>query len=164
MSAPVNFNTASFEELKTVLSKNKSHAVLEAHKKFGGHLTIKQFRTAAKLSGTTFKQMVDKGDIIYEVDTSAQNPSQDTPPTSPEDITPEYTGDNNSVPAAAADLGNSGFQLVPAKLSFNPSGPPYVEVLGGGPMPGYGVPESTTVGSASGNGDIGDPLSRPSPA
>ena len=164
MSAPINFNTASFEELKTVLSKNKSYAVIEARKRFGGHLTIKQFRTAAKLSGTTFQQMVDKGDIIYEVDTSSQNPSQDTPPTSPEDIPPVSTGDNNSVPAAAADLGNSGFQLVPAKLPFNPSGPPYVEVPGGGPIPGNGVPESINAGSSVGNGDTGDPLSRPLPA
>ena len=54
MSAPVNFNTASFEELKTVLSKNKSYAVLEAREKAGGHLTIKVFRSVTKMLQNAF--------------------------------------------------------------------------------------------------------------
>ena len=56
MSAPVNFNTASFEELKTVLSKNKSYAVLEAREKAGGHLTIKAFLSATKMSQNAFQK------------------------------------------------------------------------------------------------------------
>ena len=82
MSAPVNFNTASFEELKTVPSKNKSHVVLEAHEKAGGHLTIKAFRSATKISQNAFQKMVNEGAIIYEVESSMQTPSQVTPPPS----------------------------------------------------------------------------------
>ena len=85
MSAPVNFNTASFEELKTVLSKNKSYAVLEARKKAGGHLTIKAFRLATRMSQEAFQKLVNDGAIVYEVESSMQTPSQVTPPSSSEE-------------------------------------------------------------------------------
>ena len=123
MSTPINFNTASFEELKTVLSKNKSHAVLEAREKAGGHLTIKAFRSAPKMSQNAFQKLVNEGAIVYE---------------------------DQSVPGATVNLGESGFQLTPAKFPFTPSGPPYIDNLGGGLMPA--------------NGDTGNPSSRPSPA
>ena len=150
MSAPINFNTASFEELKTVLSKNKSHAVLEAREKAGGHLTIKAFRSATKMSQNAFQKLVNEGAIVYEVESSMQTPSQVTPPPSSEENSPATIGEDQSVPGATVNLGESGFQLTPAKFPFTPSGPPYIDNLGGGLMPA--------------NGDTGNPSSRPSPA
>ena len=150
MSTPINFNTASFEELKTVLSKNKSHAVLEAREKAGGHLTIKAFRSAAKMSQNAFQKLVNEGAIVYEVESSMQTPSQVTPPPSSEENSPAPIGEDQSVPGATVNLGESGFQLTPAKFPFTPSGPPYVDNPGGGLMPA--------------NGNTGKPSSWPSPA
>ena len=97
MSTPVNFNTASFEELKTVLSKNKSHVVLEAHKKAGGHLTIKVFRSTTRMSQDAFQKMVSDGAIVYEVESSAQAPSQVMPPPLPDDNSVAPTGEGHSI-------------------------------------------------------------------
>ena len=133
MSAPVNFNTASLEELKTVLLKNKSHAVLEAREKAGGHLTIKAFRSATKMSQNAFQKLVNEGAIVYEVESSMQTPSQVTPPPSSEENSPAPIGEDQSVPGATVNLGESGFQLTPAKFPFTPSGPPYIDNPGGGP-------------------------------
>ena len=164
MSAPINFNTASFEELKTVLSKNKSHAVLEAREKAGGHLTIKAFRSATKMSQNAFQKMVNEGAIVYEVESSMQTPSQVTLPPSPEDNSLAPTGEDQSVQGATANLGESGFQLTPAKFPFTPSGPPYIDNPGGGLMTASGVPEQNNMDPSLGNGDTGNPSSRPSPA
>ena len=164
MSAPVNFNTASFEELKTVLSKNKSHAVLEAREKAGGHLTIKAFRSVTKMSQNAFQKMVNEGAIVYEVESSMQTPSQVTPPPSSEENSPVPTGDDQSVPGATITLGESGFQLTPAKFPFTPSGPPYIDNPGGGPMPANGVLEPNNTNPSSDHGDTGNPSSWPSPA
>ena len=157
MSAPVNFNTASFEELKTVLLKNKSHAVLEAHKKAGGHLTIKAFRSATRMSQEAFQKMVSDGAIIYEVESSMQTPSPVMPPPSSEENSLAPTGDSQSVPGATATLGESGFQLTPAKFPFTPSGPPYIDNQGGGLMPGTEAHEQNNMGPNSDNGDTGNP-------
>ena len=148
MSAPVNFNTASIDELKTVLSKTKSHAVIEARRKAGGHLTIKAFCTAAKLTATNVQKMISEGVIIYQVDTSSPAPTQDTPPTS-EDPSPIQAEDEVSVPGATAIVRQPGFQLTPAKLTFTPSGLPYTNTQGGGSIPS--------------NRAAGDPSPRPSP-
>ena len=156
MSTPVNFNTASFEELKTVLSKNKSHAVLEAREKAGGHLTIKAFRSATKMSQNAFQKMVNEGAIVYEVESSMQTPSQVTPPPLSEENSPPPTGEDQSVQGATAMIGESGFQLMPAKLPFTPSGPPYIDNPGGGPMPANGVLESNNTDPSSDNGDTGN--------
>ena len=164
MSAPINFNTASFEELKTVPSKNKSHAVLEAREKAGGHLTIKAFHSATKMSQNAFQKMVNEGPIVYEVESSMQTPSQVMPPPSPEDNSLASTGDDQSVQGATATLGESGFQLTPAKFPFIPSGPPYIDNPGGGPMPANGVLEPNNMDPSSDNGDTGNPSSWPSPA
>ena len=164
MSAPINFNTASFEELKTVLSKNKSYAVLEARKKAGGHLTIKAFRSATRMSQEAFQKMVNDRALVYEVESSTQAPSQVTPPPSPEDNSVAPTGEGHSIQGATANLGESGFQLAPAKFPFTPSGPPYIDNLGGGLMPSNGVLEQNNTDPISDNGDTGNPSSRPSPA
>ena len=111
MSTPVNFNTASFEELKTVLSKNKSHAVLKAREKAGGHLTIKSFCSAAKMSQNAFQKMVNEGAIVYEVESSMQTPSQVMPPPLPEDNSPAPIREDQSVQGATTNLGNLGFSL-----------------------------------------------------
>ena len=161
MSAPVNFNTASFEELKTVLSKNKSHAVLEARKKAGGHLTIKAFHSATRMSQEAFQKMVSDGAIVYEVESSMQTPSQVTPPPSSEENSLAPTGEDQSISGATA---YRGFQLMPAKFSFTPSGPPYIDNLGGGLMPSNGVLEQNNVDPSLDNGDTGNPSSWPSPA
>ena len=84
MSVPINFNTTSLDELKTVLSKNKSQAVIKAREKFG-HLSITAFRTATKLLTAQCQKMLNGGAMIYEVDTSAPILPEDTPPAS-EDI------------------------------------------------------------------------------
>ena len=118
MSAPVNFNTASFKELKTVLSKNKSYAVLEAHKKAGGHLTIKAFHSATRMSQEAFKKMVSDSAIVYEVESSSQAPSQVTPPPSLEDNSVAPTGEGHSIQGATTNLKEAGFQLTPAMLPF----------------------------------------------
>ena len=164
MSAPVNFNTASFEELKTVLSKNKSYAVLKARKKAGGHLTIKAFRSATRMSQEAFQKMVNDHAIVYEVESSTQAPSQVTPPPSPEDNSVAPTGEGHSIQGATANLGESGFQLTPAKFPFTPRGPPYIDNQGGGLMPSNGVLEQNNTDPISDNGDTGNPSSRPSPA
>ena len=143
MSTPVNFNTVSLEELKTVLTKTKAHAVLEARKKAGGHLSIKAFHTAAKLTAVAYQKMINDRVIMYEVDTSPPAPSQDTPPTS-EVPSPIQTGVEVPVPGATA----TGFELTPAKLTFTPSGLPYTDTQGGGPTPS--------------DGTTGNPPSRPS--
>ena len=142
MSTPVNFNTASLEELKTVLTKTKAHTVLEARKKAGGHLSIKAFRTAAKLTAVAYQKMINDQVIMYEVDTSPPAPLQDTPPTS-EDPSPIQAGEEVPIPGATA----TGFELTPAKLNFTPSGLPYADMQGGGPTPS--------------NRTAGDPPSRP---
>ena len=164
MSAPVNFNTASFEELKTVLSKNKSHAVLEARKKAGGHLTIKAFRSATRMSQEAFQKLVNDGAIVYEVESSMQTPLQVTPPPSSEENSPPPTGEDQSVQGATTMIGESGFQLTPAKFPFTPSGPPYIDNPGGGLMPATGVLEQNNTGPSSDNGDTGNPSSQPLPA
>ena len=164
MSAPINFNTVSFEELKTVLSKNKSYAVLEARETAGGHLTIKAFHSATKMSQNAFQKMVNEGAIVYEVESSMQTPSQVTPPPSPEDNSLAPTGEDQSVQGATANLGESGFQLTPAKFPFTPSGPPYIDNPGGGLMPSNGVLEKNNTDPILDNGDTGNPSSRPSPA
>ena len=164
MSAPVNFNTASFEELKTVLSKNKSYAVLEACEKAGGHLTIKAFRSATKMSQNAFQKMVNEGAIVYEVESSMQTPSQVTPPPSSEENSPPATGEDQSVQGATAMIGESRFQLTPAKLPFTPSGPPYIDNPGRGPMPANGVLEPNNMDPSLDNGNTGNPSSWPSPA
>ena len=133
MSASVNFNTASFDELKTVLSKTKSHTVIEARRKAKEHLTIKAFRIAAKLSIAQCQKMINEGAIIYQVDTSIPAHTQDTPPTS-EDPSPIQADDVTSVLGATAGSSQPGFELTPAKLSFTPSGPPYVDTEGGQPI------------------------------
>ena len=161
MSAPVNFNTASFEELKTVISKNKSHAVLKAHEKAGGHLTIKAFHSATKMSQKAFQKLVNEGAIVYEVESSMQTPSQVTPPPSPEDNSLAPTGEDQSVQGATANLGESGFQSMPAKFPFTPSGPPYIDSPGGGVMPANGVLEQNNMDPSSDNGDTGNPSSQP---
>ena len=97
MSSPVNFNTASLKELKTVLSKNKSYAVLEACKKAGGHLTIKAFCSATRMSQEAFQKMVSDGAIVYEVESSPQTPLQVTPPPSLEDNSVAPTGEGHSI-------------------------------------------------------------------
>ena len=97
MSAPVNFNTASFEELKTVLSRNKSYVVLEASEKAGGHLNIKAFHSATKMSQNSFQKLVNEGAIVYEVESSMQTPSQVMPPPSSEENSPPPTGEDQSV-------------------------------------------------------------------
>ena len=163
MSAPINFNTASFEELKTVLSKNKSHAVLKAREKAGGHLTIKAFRSATKMLQNAFQKMVNEGAIVYEVESSMQTPSEVTPPPSPEDNSLEPT-ENPAIQGATTNLGEAGFQLTPATLPFTPSGPPYINNMGGGPMPVNGVPKQDNMEPSLGNGNTGNPSSRPSPA
>ena len=86
MSVPINFNTTSLDELKTVLSKNKSQAVIKACEKFG-HLSITAFRTATKLLTAQCQKMLNGGAMIYEVDTSAPILPEDTPPAS-EDSSP----------------------------------------------------------------------------
>ena len=139
--APVNFNTASFEELKTVLSKNKSHAVLKACEKAAGHLTIKAFHSATKMSQNAFQKMVNQGAIVYEVESSMQTPSQVTLPPSSEENSPAPTGEDQSILGATANLGESGFQLMPAKFPFTPSGPPYIDNRDEGLMPANGVLE-----------------------
>ena len=164
MSAPVNFNTASFEELKTVLSKNKSYAVLEAREKAGGHLTIKAFRAATKMLQNAFQKMVNEGAIVYEVESSMQTPSQVTPPPLSEENSLPPTGEDQSVQGATDRIGESGFQLTPAKLPFTPSGPPYIDNPGGGPMPANGVLEPNNMDPSLDNGDTGNPSSPPSPA
>ena len=163
MSALVNFNTASFKELKTVLSKNKSHVVLKARDKVGGHLTIKAFRSTTKMSQSAFQKMVNEGAIVYEVESSMQTPSQVTPSPSSEENSLAPTGDDQSVPGATATLGESGFQLTPAKFPFTPSGPPYIDNPGAGLMPATGVHEQNNTGPSSDNGDTGNPSSQPSP-
>ena len=155
MSTPVNFNTASFEELKTVLSKNKSHAVLKAHEKAGGHLTIKAFCSATKMSQNAFQKMVNEGAIVYEVESSMQTPSQVMPPPLLEDNSPAPMGEDQSVQGATANLGESGFQLMPAKFPITPSGPPYIDNPGGGLMPANGVLEPNNMDPSSENGDTG---------
>ena len=164
MSAPVNFNTASFEELKTVLLKNKSHAILEAHEKAGGHLTIKAFRSTTKMSQNAFQKMVNEGAIVYEVESSMQTPSQVMPPPSSEENSLAPTGEDQSVMGATVNLGESWFQLTPAKFPYTPSGPPYIDNLGGGLMPANGALEPNNVEPSSGNGDTGKPSSQPLPA
>ena len=134
MSTPVNFNAASLEELKTLLTKTKAHAVLEACKKAGGHLSIKAFHTAAKLTAVAYEKMINDLVIMYEVDTSPPTPAQDTPPTS-EDPSPIQTGEEVPVPGPTA----TGFELTPAKLNFTPSGLPYTDTQGGGPTPSNGT-------------------------
>ena len=135
MSAQVNFNTTSFEELKTVLSKNKSYATLEACKKAGGHLTIKAFHSATRMSQEAFQKMVSDGATMYEVESSTQAASQVMPPPSPEDNSVAPTGEGHSIQGATTNLGEAGFQLTPAMLPFTPSGPPYIDNLGRGPIP-----------------------------
>ena len=130
MSAPVNFNTAPFDELKTVLLKTKLHAVIQVHRKAKGHLTIKAFRIAAKLLTAQCQKMINEGAIIYQVDTSIPAHTQDTPPTS-EDPSPLQADDVTSILGATAGSSQPGFGLTPAKLSFTPSGPPYVDTEGG---------------------------------
>ena len=78
--------------------------------------------------------------------------------------TPPPTGEDQSVQVATAMIGESGFQLMPAKLPFTPSGPPYIDNPGGGPMPANGVLEPNNMDPSSDNGDTGNPSSRPSPA
>ena len=145
MSAPINFNTTSLDELKTVLSKNKAQAVIKAREKFG-HLSITAFRTAAKLSTAQCQKMLNGGAIIYEVDTSAPILPEDTPPTS-EDSSP-IQADETAVAGATSVSSQPGFVPPPARLSFTPSGPPYVDAVGGRPSPSDGA--------------TGDPPSRPS--
>ena len=145
MSAPINFNTASLDELKTVLSKNKSQAVIKAHEKFG-HLSITAFCTATELSTAQCQKMLNGGAIIYEVDSSAPILPEDTPPAS-EDSSP-IPADETAVVGATSVSSQPGFVLLPARLSFTPSGPPYVNAPGGRPSPSDGA--------------TGDPPSRPS--
>ena len=108
MSAPINFNTASLDDLKTVLSKNKSQAVIKAREKFG-HLSITAFCTATKLSTAQCQKMLNGGAIIYEVDTSAPILPEDTPPTS-EDSSP-MQADETAVAGATSVSGQPGFVL-----------------------------------------------------
>ena len=149
MSAPVNFNTTSFEELKTVLLKNKSYVVLEACKKAGGHLTIKAFHSATRMSQEAFQKMVNDSAIVYEVESSMQTPLQITPPPSSEENSPVPTGEDQSVPGDTANLGESGFQLTPAKFPYTPSGPPYIDNPSGGLMPANAALEPNNVDPSS---------------
>ena len=144
MSALVNFNTASFDELKTVLSKTKSHAVIEACRKAKGHLTIKAFRIAAKLLTAQCQKMINEGAIIYQVDTSIPAHPQDTPPTS-EDPSPIQADDVTPILGPTAGSSQPGFGLAPAKLSFTPSGPPYVDTKGGQSIPRDGWKPSAPI-------------------
>ena len=126
-----------------MLTKTKAHAVLEARKKAGGHLSIKAFCTAAKLTAVAYQKMINDRVIMYEVDTSPPTPLQDTPPTS-EDPSPLQAGEEVPVPGTTT----TGFELTLAKLNFTPSGLLYTDTQGGGPTPS--------------NGTAGDPPSRPS--
>ena len=164
MSAPVTFNTASFEELKTVLSKNKSHAVLKARKKAGGHLAIKAFHSATRMSQEAFQIMVNDGAIVYEVESSMQTPLQVTLPPSSEENSLVPTGEDQSVPGATANLRESGFQLTPAKFPYIPNGPPYIDNPGGGLMPANAALEPNNVDPSLHNGDTENPSSQPLPA
>ena len=146
MSVPINFNTTSFDELKTVLSKTKSHVVIAARKKVD-HLSIKAFHIAAKLTPAQVQKMINAGAILYEVDTSVPIPSEDTPPTS-EDPSPIPAEVEALVVGATAVSSQSGFELTPARLSFTPSGLPYVDTQGRGPV--------------LSDRAVGDPSSRPS--
>ena len=90
--------------------------------------------------------MLNGGAIIYEVDTSAPILPEDTPPTL-EDSSP-MQADETAVAGATSVSSQPGFVLPPARLSFTPSGPPYVDAPGGRPSPSDGA--------------AGDPPSRPS--
>ena len=52
---------------------------------------------------------------------------------------------------------------MPAKFPFTPSGPPYIDNLGGGLMPANGVLEPDNTDPSSENGDTGKPSSQPLP-
>ena len=77
---------------------------------------------------------------------------------------PPATGEDQSVQGATAMIGESRFQLTPAKLPFTPSGPPYIDNPGRGPMPANGVLEPNNMHPSLDNGDTGNPSSWPSPA
>ena len=102
--------------------------------------------TAAKLLTAQCQKMLNGGAIIYEVDTSVPILPEDTPPTS-EDSSP-ILADETAAVGATSVSNQPGFVLPPARLSFTPSGPPYVDAQGGRPSPSDGAP--------------GDPPSRPS--
>ena len=116
------------------------------------------------MSQEAFQKMVSDGAIVYEVESSAQAPSQVMPPPSPEDNSVAPTGEGHSIQGATTNLGEAGFQLTPAMLPFTPSGPPYIDNLGVGPMPVNGVPKQDNTEPSSGNGDTGNPSSQPLPA
>ena len=116
------------------------------------------------MSQDAFQKMVNQGAIVYEVESSMQTPLQVTPPPSSEEHSPVPTGKDQSVSGATANLGESGFQLTPAKFPYTPSGPPYIDNPGWGLMPANGALEPNNADPSSDNGDTGNPSSRPSPA
>ena len=108
--------------------------------------------------------MVNDGAIVYEVESSMQTPLQVTPPPLSEENSPVPTGEDQSVPGATANLGESGFQLTPAKFPYTSSGPPYIDNPSGGLMPANGALEPNNADPSLHNGDTGNPSSWPSPA
>ena len=108
--------------------------------------------------------MVSDSAIVYEVESSAQAPLQVTPPPSPEDNSVTPTGEDQYVLGATANLGESGFQLMPAKFPYTPSGPPYIDNPDGGFMPANGALEPNNMEPSLDNGDTGNPSSWPLPA
>ena len=78
-SVPLNLNTATLDELKSVFTKNQAQGIIAAREK-GGPLTLKQIRTAAKIKTDAFQKLLAENKIMYEVPTSTAH----TPPTSAE--------------------------------------------------------------------------------